>query len=177
MCWAILAYPQTPSSFRRGLAKVARDEIRHMCMYRDYLASLGFAYGDFPVRDWFWDRVPAAETPAQFVATMGVGFEGGNLDHAVRFAERFRDAGDERGAELQTTIFEEEIPHVRFALRWFRVWTGAADFATWREHLPAPLSPMVMRGKPIEREGRMRSGLSARFVEELAAWQCRESGI
>jgi hypothetical protein len=76
MCWAILAFPRSPEKFRLGLAKIACDEVRHMGMYADYLASLGFAFGDFPVRDWFWERVPSAETPAHFVATMGMGFEG-----------------------------------------------------------------------------------------------------
>src|SRR4051812_17966955 len=97
MCWAILAFPAAPPSFRSGLAKIARDEVRHMRMYRDYLVTLGHAFGDFPVRDWFWERVPASKTPAHFVATLGMGFEGGNLDHTARFRDRFRASGDRRG--------------------------------------------------------------------------------
>ncbi|HKQ68750.1 MAG TPA: DUF455 family protein [Polyangiaceae bacterium] len=176
MCWAILAYPESPALFRRGLAKIARDEVRHMRMYERYLRSLGYAFGDFPVRDWFWDRVPAAPTAAHFVATMGIGFEGGNLDHTARFAERFRSIGDRQGAELQDIVFEEEIPHVRFALRWFRALTGGDSFAAWVAHLPPPLSPMVMRGHPVERSGRARAGLSTPFIEELTQWRERESG-
>jgi uncharacterized ferritin-like protein (DUF455 family) len=177
MCWAILAYPRAPSTFRMGLAKIAREEVRHMGMYADHLASLGHRFGDFAVRDWFWDRVPAAPTEAHFVATMGVGFEGGNLDHSLRFARRFRSVGDERGAKLQETIFEEEIPHVRFALGWLHRFTGEKDFGSWVRHLPPPLSPMVMRGEPLEREGRARAGFSQAFVDELAQWRCRESGF
>jgi uncharacterized ferritin-like protein (DUF455 family) len=177
MCWAILAYPHAPATFRLGLAKIAREEVRHMGMYAEHLAALGYAFGDFPVRDWFWDRVPASPTEAHFVATMGVGFEGGNLDHALRFARRFRAIGDERGAALQETIFEEEIPHVRFALGWFRRFTGETDFASWVRHLPPPLSPMVMRGDPLEREGRARAGFSPAFVDELSQWRARESGF
>jgi uncharacterized ferritin-like protein (DUF455 family) len=176
MCWAILAFPRSPEKFRLGLAKIACDEVRHMGMYADYLASLGCAFGDFPVRDWFWERVPSAETPAHFVATMGMGFEGGNLDHTVRFAERFRAVGDRNGAKLQETIFEEEIPHVRFGLRWFRSLTGASDFSSWVRYLPAPLSPMVMRGNPLEREGRARAGFSASFIDELDQWRSKDSG-
>ena len=176
MCWAILAYPDAPHAFRLGLAKVAREEVRHMGLYAEHLAELGHAFGDFPVRDWFWQRVPAAATAAEFVATMGMGFEGGNLDHTLRFAERFRAAGDRRGADLQRTIFEEEIPHVRFALAWFRRFTGCDDFSSWLHHLPPPLSPMVMRGRPLERSGRARAGFTASFVDELEQWQCAESG-
>jgi uncharacterized ferritin-like protein (DUF455 family) len=171
MCWAILAYPESPPKFRRGLAKVARDEVRHMRMYADYLGSLGHRFGDFPVRDWFWERVPSARSPAHFVATMGMGFEAGNLDHTLRFADRFEAVGDERGARLHRTIFEEEIPHVRFAMGWFRTFTGTQDFATWKQHLPAPLSPMVMRGNPIERQGRLRAGMGERFIDQLTEWE------
>jgi uncharacterized ferritin-like protein (DUF455 family) len=171
MCWAILAYPDSPPTFRRGLAKIARDEVRHMRMYGDYLASLGYEFGAFPVRDWFWERVPAAPSPTHFVATMGMGFEAGNLDHTLRFADRFRAVGDEAGAKLHRAIFEEEIPHVRFALTWFRTWTKANDFASWARHLTPPLSPMLMRGHPIERDGRLRAGMSGRFIDDLTAWE------
>jgi uncharacterized ferritin-like protein (DUF455 family) len=176
MCWAILAFPEAPPKFRLGLANIATDEVRHMTMYAEHLASLGSSYGAFPVRDWFWERVPTSETAAQFVATMGMGFEGGNLDHTLRFAERFRAAGDGEGARLQEVIFEEEIPHVRFALSWFRAMTGGDDFASWIRHLPPPLSPMVMRGNPLQRNGRARAGFSDSFVDELAEWQSKESG-
>lgn len=176
MCWAILAYPRSPAKFRLGLANIARDEVRHMGMYAEYLASLGHTFGDFPVRDWFWERVPSAESPAHFVATMGMGFEGGNLDHTRRFAERFRAVGDAAAANLEEAIFEEEVPHVRFALAWFRTFTGQVDFDSWVRYLPPPLSPMVMRGNPIERGGRGRAGFPQAFVDELDRWQCEDSG-
>src|SRR5262249_51942196 len=118
-CWAILAFPQAPESFRRGLPKIARDEGSHMNLYREHLAELGYSFGDFPVRDWFWERVPTARSPIEFVATLGMGFEGGNLDHTKRFAQCFRSIGDETGARIEETIFEEEMAHVRFAVRWF----------------------------------------------------------
>jgi uncharacterized ferritin-like protein (DUF455 family) len=170
-CWAILAFPDAPELFRRGLARIARDEVRHMTLYRDHLAHLGHAFGDFPVRDWFWERVPAAKSPVEFVATLGIGFEGGNLDHALRFAQWFRAVGDESGARLQERIFEEEISHVRFALVWFRKWAGSCDFHSWAAKLPPPLSPTLMKGRPIEQNGRRRAGFTDGFVAELTAWE------
>ena len=176
MCWAILAFPDTPRAFKGGLAGVARDEIRHMALYAGHLASLGHRYGDQPVRDWFWERVPSAASPAHFLAAMGMGFEGGNLDHTRRFAERFRAVGDEEGARLHERVGAEEIPHVRFARSWFRDFTGSDDFATWLAHLPAPLSPILMRGAPLDREARRAAGLSEAFLDELDAWQDRGPG-
>jgi uncharacterized ferritin-like protein (DUF455 family) len=167
MAWALLAYPETPLAFRRGLLGVLADEVRHMSL-RDYLATLGFDYGSFPVRDWFWDRVPRCPTAAHFTALMGIGFEGGNLDHTRRFAARLRAAGDARGAELTEQIGEEEIPHVRFALSWFRKWAPEDSFAVWTSYLVPPLTPTVMRGAPIDRAARLRSGMSERFIDDLA---------
>lgn len=177
MAWALLAFPETPRAFRRGLIAIALDEARHMRMYREHLASLGHRAGDFPVRDWFWERVPRSPTAVHFVAVLGMGLEGANLDHAARFAERFRVVGDEAGAAMQEVIGAEEVPHVRFALRWFRRWTAGADFATWAEHLPPPLSPLLMRGAPMNRADRRRSGFSEAFLDELAQWQERAPGF
>jgi len=170
MAWALLAFPETPVAFRRGLLGVLQDELRHMSQYRAYLRALGHDFGDFPVRDWFWERVPTAPSAVHFVAVLGVGFEGGNLDHTVRFAERLRAAGDEDGARLQERIGTEEIAHVRFALRWFARWRGSADFAGWTAHLPEPLSPMVMRGRPLNLAARLAAGFSPSFLEALGAW-------
>jgi uncharacterized ferritin-like protein (DUF455 family) len=176
MCWAILAFPEAPDAFHKGLATIAKDEVRHMGLYASRIAELGFDFTGFAPRDWFWERVPGARTPAHFVATLGIGLEGGNLDHARRFAMRFRAIGDHAGADLQEQIFEEEIPHVRFAFRWFREWTGRDDFAAWLDHLTPPLSPILMRGHPVEQGGRMRAGFSEAFVDELCRWRDRGSG-
>jgi len=170
MAWAVLAFPEAPRLFKKGLVRIALDEIRHIAMYSRYLQGLGHAFGDFPVRDWFWQRVPSAETPAHFVAVMSMGLEGGNLDHTSRFAERFRAIGDEEGARMQEIVQAEEIPHVRFGIRWFRMFTQHLDFEVWRQHLPPPLSPMVMRGSPLNLKDRARAGFSDVFLSELDRW-------
>jgi uncharacterized ferritin-like protein (DUF455 family) len=179
MAWALLAFPETPIELRRGLVRIVTDEVRHMGHYRDYLASRSIAPGDLHVRDWFWERVPSCPDAASFLATMGIGFEGGNLDHAARFAARFRAAGDEEAADLEDLVGREEVAHVRFALRWFRTLTtpdapkdtpaDAEDFARFRLALPAPLSPQVMQGAPIARDARGRAGMGEAFVDALEA--------
>lgn len=171
MCWAVLAFPETPVAFKRGLLSVCQDEIRHMRMYAHHIDRLGFKVGDFPVRDWFWRRVPNASTPSAFLAVMGLGFEAGNLDHTRRFAEQFRAVGDEAGARLQEVVAEEEIDHVAFAAHWFRQFEGNLTFDGWLHALPAPLSPMVMRGDPIHRSARHRAGMDDPFLDALEAWQ------
>jgi uncharacterized ferritin-like protein (DUF455 family) len=171
MAWAVLAFPDAPRAFRRGLLRIAQDEIRHMRLYAGHIARLGFAIGQFPVRDWFWERVPSCADAASFVATMGLGIESANLEHSAAFAARFREAGDEEGARLQEQVGQEEIAHVRFGVRWFRAFRSSTlEFDSWRRALAPPLSPTLMRGRPLQREARLRAGQTERFLDELDAW-------
>jgi uncharacterized ferritin-like protein (DUF455 family) len=171
MCWAVLAFADTPPSFKRGLIGICHDEIRHMQLYAAEIQHLGFKVGDFPVRDWFWQRVPAAQSPSAFVAVMGLGFEAGNLDHTQRFAQQFRAFGDERGARMQELVAHEEVAHVAFAAHWFRHFEGELSFSRWSKALPAPLSPMVMRGDPLDRNARAAAGMDETFLDALQQWQ------
>ncbi len=171
MAWALLAFPETPREFREGLVRIALDEVRHMGMYAAQIERLGHRVGEFAVRDWFWERIPACATPASFVAAMGLGFESANLEHTASFAQRFREAGDEEGARVQELVGLDEIAHVRFGARWFRGFVGRLEFDEWRRALPAPLSPMLLRGRPLQRGARLRAGLSDEFLDRLEAWQ------
>jgi uncharacterized ferritin-like protein (DUF455 family) len=171
MAWALLAFPQAPEPFRRGLLAICLDEVRHLGLYRDHLVALGRPFGTHPINDWFWAHVPrAAVTPAHFVAGLGVGFEGGNLDHGARFTASFEAAGDPRAARIQAQIVEEEIAHAAFALHWFGVFTGGLDFDAWRAYLPTPLTPRMTKGAQLNLEARRRAGYPEPFLEALAAW-------
>ena len=168
--WAVLAFPETPLEFRAGLVHLCREELEHLHLYREHLGRLGFAVGDFPVRDWFWERVPTCESPVSFVALQGLGLEGANLEHSERFARRFRAAGDEDGARILERVERDEIGHVAFARRWFEELSGGPlDYGAWRAALPAPLTPAVLRGKPLNVDARRSAGLDAAFLERLAA--------
>lgn len=170
MGWALLAFADAPRGFREGLVRIALDEVRHMKLYAGAIERQGHRIGDFPVRDWFWTRVPSCPDPAAFVAVMGLGLESANLDHSAHFAAAFREAGDEESARVQEVVGLEEIAHVRFGVRWFTALTGGLDFAAWRQALPAPLSPLLMRGLPLQRDARARAGQPEAFLDELERW-------
>ncbi|HYQ26364.1 MAG TPA: DUF455 family protein [Polyangiaceae bacterium] len=170
MCWALLAFADAELEFRKGLLGICLDEIRHMSLYREHIRHLGSNIGDFGVRDWFWKRVPSCPSKLAFVSVMGMGLEAANLEYAGDFAARFRAVGDEQGAQIQERIAKEEIAHVGFATRWFARWTGGCDFDTWAAELPPPLSPWVMHGNPIAVSLRRKAGMSAEFIQALAAY-------
>ncbi|MDZ4773735.1 MAG: DUF455 family protein [Planctomycetota bacterium] len=166
--WAVLAFPSTPHAFRAGLVRLCSEEIAHMQLYLAHMRSLGVEFDAFPVRDWFWERVPSCSDAAAFVALQGVGLEGANLEHSARFAAQFRAVGDERAAEILERVERDEIAHVAFAKVWFEHFTGAPlTFEAWRAKLPAPLTPSVLQGTPINRAARNRAGLDDAFVDAL----------
>lgn len=171
--WAILAWPDAPLPFRRGLAKIATDEVRHLDLYLQRVEALGFRWGDWEVRDWFWQRLPNAKSPAHFVATMGLGFEGANLDHGARFEALFAQAGDAESAAVIRLVSDEERSHVAFAAHWFERFTASTDAAIWRAHLVEPLSPLVMRGPSIDRAQRERASMPAAIIDAIVAYDPR----
>ncbi|MBL8859823.1 MAG: DUF455 family protein [Planctomycetes bacterium] len=168
--WAVLAFPETPRAFRTGLVRLCREELAHLELYLNHMRALGFDFGAEPVRDWFWERVPTCVDAAAFVALQGIGLEGANLEHSARFALQFRAAGDEAGARILERVERDEIAHVAFARQWFERFTGRPlTFDAWCAHLPAPLTPSVLQGRPINRAARLAAGLDDAFLDKLSA--------
>ncbi len=166
--WAILAFPDTPEEFRAGLMRLCLEELDHMQMYIQHIASLDACPGDFPVRDWFWERVASCENELAFVALQGLGLEGANLDHCKRFAERFRSVGDEAGASIIEQIGRDEIAHVAFGLKWFEYFSNdSLDYDRWSAALPAPLTPALMRGPRLHWGARTEAGMGPTFLKRL----------
>ncbi len=168
--WAVLAFPDTPRAFRRGLVRLACEELTHLAAYCAHLDALGHAYGDFVVRDWFWSRVAACPDPLRFVALLGVGLEGANLEHSARFADWFERAGDADGAALLRRVERDEVAHVAFARRWCEAFAGAPlDYDAWAALLPAPLTPALLRGTPLNVDARRSAGFDDAFLARLDA--------
>lgn len=170
MCWALLKFADAETDFKKGLLAICLDEIRHMNLYREHIERLGYQIGDFEVRDWFWERGPTCESKLSYVAYMGLGLEAANLEHAERFTRWFELAGDRDGALIQQRVGKEEVAHVAFARLWFTRWKGELTFDAWERALPPPLSPLLMRAKPLNWEARRKAGLPEAFLKELDAW-------
>jgi uncharacterized ferritin-like protein (DUF455 family) len=170
MAWAILRFRDAEPEFKHGLLRICLDEIRHLDLYCTLLERRGVKWGAYPVRDWFWQRVPTCSTPLQFVSLMGLGVESANLEHAARFADEFERHGDPEAAHVQRVVEGDEINHVAFGRHWFEKWHGELTFEAWQKELPKPLSPLLMRALPLNRTARERAGVNAAFLDALAAW-------
>ncbi len=168
--WAILAFPDTPVAFRRGLLAILADEQRHFGLYRDRLAALGGRFGDHPVTGHFWNKLDHLATPLGFVCTMCLTFENANLDFAGDYAAAARACGDLATAAAIDRVHADEIRHVHFGWTWFRRWSGGGDpWEAYLRNVRHPLGPRRARGARFDREARRRAGLDEAFIEALAA--------
>jgi uncharacterized ferritin-like protein (DUF455 family) len=168
--WALLAYPDAPLAFRRGLVAIVADEQRHFAMYCDRLAAHAVAFGDHPVTGHFWNKLDHLATPLEFVCAMGLTFENANLDFAGDYARAARACGDTATAGVLEQVHEDEIGHVHFALVWLAKLTDNADaWTAYNANIRPPLGPHRARGATLDRDARRRAGFDDAFIEALDA--------
>lgn len=169
--WAILAFPEAPAAFRRGLLQLARDEQRHCQLYIERLTALGRRFGDFPVSGYFWHKTPTLTTPLRFVCAMCLTFESANLDHSLAFAEAAERAGDPDTARVFRQVHADEQRHVRFGWRWLSKLKPAEQtmWDAYRANLTYPLRPALSRGEPVSVEARLAAGIDPDFIAKACA--------
>lgn len=167
--WALLAFPDAPTDFRRGLLKILDDEQRHTRMYIARVEDAGARFGDFPVNGYFWSKTAAITTPLRFLCAMSLTFENANLDHTIDYAEAARRAGDSKTATVIDRVHLDEIEHVRFGWTWLQVFKKEDESAwdAFRTNLEWPLRPARARGRTFHRKGREAAGLDAEFIRRL----------
>ena len=173
MAWAVLAYPDAPDAFRRGLAWLIVEEQRHLQLYIDRIAALGGAFGALPVNDHFWRIAPDLTDPARWVSALNLTFEQANLDHAPVFAKHFTEAGDLESADLLSTIEEDEVKHVAFGVRWLTSFKdpSVSLFDAWVANLTGLNDPTRARGRAhFNVEARERARLPPQFIDALHRW-------
>jgi uncharacterized ferritin-like protein (DUF455 family) len=166
--WALLAFPDAPVAFRRGLAAILADEQRHFGLYEARLAAHGAAFGDHPVTGHFWNKLDHLTGPLEFVCAMGLTFEAANLDFAGDYATAARACGDVATAEALQRVHADEIAHVHFGWTWMRRLSGDGDaWTVYTSHVKAPLGPARARGARFDREARRRAGFDEAFIARL----------
>lgn len=177
--WALLAFPDAPRPFRRGLIAICEDEQRHCQLYLDRLAPLGGHFGDHGLTGHFWNKLGGLTSPLAFACTMGLTFENANLDFVGEYAAAARAAGDHATAAALEQVHADEIGHVRFAWTWLEK-LRPPELTPWDAYLASvtwPLGPTRARGKTFDRASRIRAGLPADIIAAFeAAAPTRPSG-
>ena len=171
MAFVLLAFPDAPGEFRRGLMDVMADEQRHTRMHTERAAVLGVPFGNLPINGYIWNKAQVFESVLDYLAGLPLTFEGRNLDHTSEFETNFRTAGDEKSATIMRVIHNDEIRHVAFGIKWLRKLKlhDQSDFDAYCAHLHWPLRPARSRGDCFNRHARLAAGLSPEFIDAVEA--------
>lgn len=169
MAFVLLAFPEAPPEFRRGLVRIVEDEQRHTRLHAERAAELGVPFGSLPVNCYIWKKAQSFQSVLDYLAGLPLVFENRNLDHTLEFAGYFESAGDSRSAAILRAIHRDEIEHVRFGIHWLRLLKPAemSEWDAFQRHLHWPLRPAKARGEVFHAEPRRAAGLSPQFIAAL----------
>jgi len=169
MAWVLLAFPEAPTEFRLGLARVMEDEQRHTRMHMERSAALGVEFGSQPVNCYIWKKAMEFTGVMDYLAGLPLTFEGRNLDHTVEFEGYFLAVDDAKSAAMMRAIHRDEIEHVRFGIEWLRKLKPAhlSDWEAWTQHLHWPLRPEKAVGDEFQEAARVAAGLDEEFIRRL----------
>ncbi len=169
MAQALLAFPDAPKHFRRGLANTLKEEQEHVRLYVRRLGEMGVQFGDLPLNRHFWNYVPHLIEPIHYVSVMSLTFEMANLDFAPLYGKSFERAGDALSAQLMQRIFEDEISHVSFGWNWLKKFKAEekSEWDAWEESLPHPLTPKRATGFVLHEEGRRRAMIPEEWIQKF----------
>lgn len=170
MAYALLAFPEAPKTFRKGLAHTLKEEQGHVRLYMNRMEQLGLRFGDLPLYKHFWKHTPHITSPLHYVSMMSLTFEMANLDFAPMYGKSFSHFGDMESAQLMATILKDEISHVRFGLNWLRRLkdTPANDWDTWEQTLASTLlTPKRAKGFLVHEKPRQEAGVPDDWIAKL----------
>lgn len=169
MAYALLAFPEAPAAFRRGVAHTLKEEQEHVRLYLERMRGLGVNFGDLPLYKHFWAYTPHLRTPVEYLSVMSLTFEMANLDFAPMYGTAFTKQGDEASAALMQRILADEIGHVSFGWNWLKKLknTEESPWEAWTVALPPRMTPSRARGPSFNEEPRKKIGLPEDWIENL----------
>ena len=169
MAYALLAFPNAPKHFRRGVANTLKEEQGHVKLYIKRLEELGVRFGDMPLYKHFWSHTPFLTSPLKYISVMSLTFEMANLDFAPLYKESFLKHGDTLSALLMNQILEDEINHVSFGMHWLKKFTPPSEstWESWRSNTPEKLPIHRAKGLIIFEENRRKANIPEDWILEI----------
>ncbi len=171
MAYAVLAFPQAPKAFRRGLANTLIEEQQHVLLYKERLQQLGLQFGDLPLYKHFWKQIPYLRCPENYLSAMSLTFEMANLDFAPLYRDSFLRHDDLQSAALMQKIVDDEVGHVSFGVSWMHRMNqeGKDPFIFYKENLPPILSAKRAKGFVFQKELRKKANVPESWIQSLEA--------
>lgn len=170
MAFTLLAFPEAPRAFRKGLAHTLKEEQGHVRLYVTRLEEMGVHFGDMPLYKHFWKYTAHIQSPLHYVSTMSLTFEMANLDFAPLYGHSFARFGDTASATLMAQILRDEIAHVRFGWRWLDKFkeNHLSSWDVWENTLASVgLVPKRAVGFCVQSAARQQAGIPEEWITKL----------
>ena len=169
MAHALIAFPDSPKYFRKGVANTLAEEQQHVRLYIARMQAMGVNFGDLPLYRHFWAHVPHLTCPIRYLSVMSLTFEMANLDFAPLYGASFAKAGDVESAALMQKILEDEISHVSFGINWLKKLKKKEEneWDIWEQNLPPLMTPARAKGFFLHEEPRRKAGVSEEWIQKL----------
>ena len=169
MAYALLAFPEAPKTFRKGLAHTLKEEQYHVRLYIERLSQMGVRFGDLPLYRHFWSYVHYLTTPLKYVSMMSLTFEMANLDFAPIYGSTFAEHGDFESEKLMKQIFIDEVKHVSFGSKWLKNMkdSSLSPWETWLNNIHPRVTPSRAKGPTFFPEHRQLAGIDEEWILKL----------
>jgi uncharacterized ferritin-like protein (DUF455 family) len=166
---ARFCHTKLPRAFLDEAVKVGLEEAQHFEMINSRLEELGAAYGDLPAHGGLWDatRTTRHDLLAR-LAIVPLVLEARGLDVSPAMIKQVKATGEVTIAATMETIYRDEITHVAFGAKWFKVLCEQQEIdpqskfqSLVRKYFRGPLKP------PFNTEARSLAGLPPEFYQPL----------
>jgi len=174
MTWDFIARfagASLPRDFLDEAVTVGLDEARHFILVNERLEALGAKYGDLPAHEGLWEA--AYNTRHDIMARLAIVpmvLEARGIDVAPPMIAQVRKAGHDELADAMQIIYDDEITHVAFGVKWFKYQCerdGAAPEPVFhdlvRTYFRGGLKP------PFNEQARASAGLTPPFYKPMVA--------
>jgi uncharacterized ferritin-like protein (DUF455 family) len=169
MAYALLAFPEAPKYFRKGLLNTLKEEQEHVRLYTQRLLEMGLKLGDLPLYKHFWSFTPHLRSPLQYLSVMSLTFEMANLDFAPLYGKSFQRHGDIEAAALMDRILQDEMHHVSFGMHWLQKLKDPQDSSwdCWRKNVPEKLTVKRAKGFCLFEEHRRKANVPEDWIANI----------
>lgn len=169
MAHALLAFPEAPKNFRKGVAHTLKEEQEHVKLYVQRLNQMGVQFGDLPLYRHFWSYVHYITTPLRYLSMMSLTFEMANLDFAPIYGSAFASHGDTLSEDLMKQIFTDEIQHVAFGAKWLNNLKDplTPPWEVWLQNIHHRLTPSRAKGPTFYPDHRRLAGLDEAWINAM----------
>jgi uncharacterized ferritin-like protein (DUF455 family) len=166
----IYRFQNMPKQFYYDWLKVAREEVYHFQIIRNYLLSLGYDYGDFNAHNGLWEITHKTDYDVLVrMALVPRVLEARGLDVTPGIKAKFKTSKFAQMTKILDIIYADEMTHVSIGNYWYKYLCderGLDYMTTFDKLIKKHIGNEGLRG-PFNEIARLKSGFSAKEMEML----------